>query len=135
MTKVLSHVILVLYYMKMVQSNVRKKKTTKYDKSTVVCDVRTTKCEDCIIKCERKNKRITKCDKITITYDVGTAQCEDSTIKCEKKIKQPSNVTKVQSHMMFVMHNTRMIPSNVRKKNMRTIECDKSTVTCDFGTA
>ena len=44
-------------------------------------------------------------------------------------------MTKVQSHMMFVMHNTRMIPSNVRKKNMRTIECDKSTVTCDFGTA
>ena len=33
-----------------------------------------------------------------------------------KKIREPSNVTKVQSHVMFVLHNVRMVPSNVRKK-------------------
>ena len=40
----------------------------------------------------------------TVICDVGTAQCEDGTIKYEKK------------------------------KNKRTIECDKSTVTCNVGT-
>ena len=38
------------------------------------------------------------------------------TIKCEKGIKGPPNVTKVQSHVMLVLHNVRMVPSNVRKK-------------------
>ena len=33
--------------------------------------------------------------------------------------------------MMLVLHNVRMISSNVRKKNKGTAECDKSTVTCD----
>ena len=33
-----------------------------------------------------------------------------------KKIKEPSNVTKVQSHMMLVLSNIRIVPSNVRKK-------------------
>ena len=66
---------------------------------------------------EKKNKGTTKCDKSTVTYDVGTAQCEDSTIKCqEKKIREPLNVTKVQSHVIFVLYNVRMRPSNVRKK-------------------
>ena len=51
-----------------------------------------------------------------------------------KKIREPSNVTKVQSHVMFVLHNVRMVPSNVRR-NKGIIECDKSTVTCDVGTA
>ena len=33
-----------------------------------------------------------------------------------RKNKEPSNVTKVQSHIMFVLHNIRMEPSNVGKK-------------------
>ena len=44
-------------------------------------------------------------------------------------------MTKVQSHMMLVLRNSRMILSNVRKKNKGIIECDKSTITCDIGTA
>ena len=36
---------------------------------------------------------------------------------------------------MLVLHNMRMIPSNVRKKNEETTECDKSTITYDVGTA
>ena len=84
----------------------------------------------------RKNKGTTECDKSTITCDVGIAQCEDGTIKYEKKIREPLTITKLQSHVMLVLHKVRMIPSNVRKKkNKRTIECDKSTITCDVGTA
>ena len=64
----------------------------------------------------KKNKGITKCDKITATYNTGTAQCDDGTVKCEKKIRESPNVTKVQSHVMLVLHNVRMIASNVRKK-------------------
>ena len=33
-----------------------------------------------------------------------------------KKKREPSNVTKVQSHVMLVLHNVRIVPSNVRKK-------------------
>ena len=65
----------------------------------------------------KKNKGTTECDKSTVTCDVGTAQCEDGTIKCqEKKIREPLNVTKVQSHVIFVLYNVRMVPSNVRRK-------------------
>ena len=32
---------------------------------------------------------------------------------------------------MLVLYNVRMIPSNVRKKNKETTECDKNTITCD----
>ena len=35
---------------------------------------------------------------------------------------------------MFVLHNVRMIPSNVRK-NKGTTKCDKSIVICGVGTA
>ena len=52
----------------------------------------------------------------TVICDVGTAQCEDGSIKCEKKINEPPNVTKVQSHVMLVLHNVRIVPLNVRKK-------------------
>ena len=34
---------------------------------------------------------------------------------------------------MLVLHNVRIVPSNMRK-NKGTTECDKSTVTCDVGT-
>ena len=52
-----------------------------------------------------------------------------------KKIRESPNVTvtKVQSHVMLILHNVRMVPSNVTKKK-GTTECDKSTVTCDVGT-
>ena len=82
--------MLVLYNMRMIPSNVRKKK--------------------------KKKKRTTKCDKNIVTCDVGTTQCEDGTLKCEKQIRESPNVTKVQSHVMLVLHNERMIPSNVRNK-------------------
>ena len=56
-------------------------------------------------------------DKNTVTCDVGTAQCEDGTIKCEKKkMREPSNMTKVQSYIMLVLHNVWIVPSNVRIK-------------------
>ena len=32
---------------------------------------------------------------------------------------------------MLILHNVKMVPSNVRKKNKGTTECDKSTVTYD----
>ena len=50
-----------------------------------------------------------------------------------KKIRELPNVTKVQSYVMLVLHNMRMIQSNVRKNKGTTI-CDKSTVTCDVST-
>ena len=31
------------------------------------------------------------------------------------KIREPPNVTKAQSHVMLVLHNVRMVPSNVKK--------------------
>ena len=49
-----------------------------------------------------------------------------------RKIREPPNVTKVQSHVMLVLHNVRVIPLNVRKKK-KTTECDKSIVTCNVG--
>ena len=52
MTKVQSHVMLLLYILRMVLSNVRKKNkgATEYDKSTVTCDIGTAQCEDDTIK-------------------------------------------------------------------------------------
>ena len=58
----------------------------------------------------RKNKKTTECDKSIVTCNVGTVQCEDDTIKFEKKIREPLNVTKVQSHMMLVLRNVRLVP-------------------------
>ena len=58
--------MLVLHNVKMVLSNVRKKKgTTVYDKSTVTCDDGTINV--------RKNKGVIEYDKNTVTCDVGTA--------------------------------------------------------------
>ena len=85
MKKVLSNVMFELHNVRMELSNVKKKKGT------------------------------TKCDKITVTYDVGTAQCKYEIVKYEEKVREPPNVTKVQSHVKLVLHNMRMIPSNVRK--------------------
>ena len=35
---------------------------------------------------------------------------------------------------MLVLHNVKMVPSNIRK-NKGIFKCDKNTVTCDVGTA
>ena len=51
-----------------------------------------------------------------------------------KKERELPNVTKVQSRMLLVLHNVKMVPSNVRK-NKGTIKCDKSIVTCDVNIA
>ena len=86
MTKVQSHVMLVLRNVKMSTSNVR------------------------------KNKGTTICDKSIVICDASTAQCEDGTIKCEKKKSEPSNVTKVQSYVMLVLLNMMIELSNVSKQ-------------------
>ena len=104
-------------------------------KSSITCDICTAQYENGTIKCEKKNKGTTKYDKSSITCDTDTRQCEDGIIKFEKKIREPPNVTKVQSYAMLVLHNVMMVQLNVRKKNKGTAECDKSTVTCDVGTA
>ena len=46
---------------------------------------------------------------------------------------EPPNMTRVQSHVMLVLHKVRMVPSNVRK-NKGTTECEKSTITCNVST-
>ena len=33
-----------------------------------------------------------------------------------KKIRKPPNVIKIQSHVMLILRNVKMVPSNVRKK-------------------
>ena len=43
-------------------------------------------------------------------------------------------MTKVQLHVILVLHNVKMVPSTVRKKNKGTTECDKSIITYDVGT-
>ena len=67
-------------------------------------------------KKKTKNKGTTECNKSTIICDVSTTQYKDGTIKCEKKIKEPPNMTKIQSHMMLVLHNLGMVTTNVKKK-------------------
>ena len=44
------------------------------------------------------------------------------------------NVTKVHSHVMLIMHNLRIILSNVGKKKKSTTECGKNTVKSDIST-
>ena len=73
-------------------------------------DVGTSWFDNGTIKCEKKNNGTTECDKSIIIRDVGIAQCEDGIIKYEKKIREPSNVTKVQSHVMLILHNVRLVP-------------------------
>ena len=42
-------------------------------------------------------------------------------------------MAEVQSYMILVVHNVKMVPSNVRK-NKRTSECVKSSITSDVST-
>ena len=58
MSKVRSHVMLVLPNVKMESSNVRKNKgTIKCDKSTVTCNVGAAQCDNEIVKREKKKKK------------------------------------------------------------------------------
>ena len=129
--------MLVLHNVKMVSSNVRKKKIKKLLNVTkvqlhVMLVLRNVRMVPSNV---RKNKGITECDKSIIICNVSTTQYMWGWYHqmWEKKIKEPLNVTKVQSHVMLVLHNVRMVPLNVRK-NKRIIECDKSTITYDVST-
>ena len=42
-------------------------------------------------------------------------------------------MTKIQSHVMLILHNVKMVPLNVRK-NKRSTECDKNTIIYDIDT-
>ena len=71
MTKVQSRVMLVLYNVRIVLSNVRKK------------------------------KRTTKCDKNTVKYDVVLRNVRMILLNLRKKIRESPNVTKIQSHVIL----------------------------------
>ena len=94
----------------------KSKGTTKYEKRTVIYDIRTTQCEDGTVKCEKKSKGTTKCEKRTVMCDIGIAQCDDRTIKCDKKVREPPNVGKELSYVILELHNVRMKLLNVIKK-------------------
>ena len=51
-----------------------------------------------------------------------------------EKIREPSNVIKVQSHVMLVFTQYENDTINCEKKNKRTIKCNKSIFTCDVST-
>ena len=55
MTRVQSHVMLVLHNVKM-ETIKCEKKITKCDKSIVKCYVSTVECDNVTIKCEKKNE-------------------------------------------------------------------------------
>ena len=74
--------MLILHNVKMVPSNVRKKKEL----------LNMTKVQSYVklvpLNVRKKNKGTTECDKSTVTCDVDTAQCDDDIIKYEKKEKE-----------------------------------------------
>ena len=96
MTKVQSHVMLVLHNGRMIPSNVRKKIKESSNVIKVQLHVVLALCNVWMVPLNvRKNKGTIECDKSIIICDFGTAQCEDGTIKCEKKKKnEPPNVAK-----------------------------------------
>ena len=51
-----------------------------------------------------KKKRTIDCNKSEVMCDIDIVQCDNETIECEKKIREPLNVTKVQSHVILVLH-------------------------------
>ena len=80
-TKVQSHVMLILHNVNMKQSIVRKKKKKEPPNVTKVLSNVTIEPSNM----RKKKKETTKCDKKTVTYDIGTAQFENETIKCDKR--------------------------------------------------
>ena len=101
----------------------KSKETTKCEKKTVICDIKTTYYED----------RTVKCDKRTLICDIETAQCDDGTVKCEKKVREPPNVRKELSYLILELHTVKIESLSMRKKG--TTQCDKRIVICNVGTA
>ena len=99
----------------------KSKRTTKYKKKPVICDVETAQCEDGTVKCTET----TKCEKKTVTCDVGTVLFKDGIVKCEKKVREPPNVTKELSYVMLELYNVEMEPSNLRKQCRGITKCEK----------
>ena len=58
----------------------------------------------------KKNKRTTEYDKSIVTCDINTTLYETGTIKCEEKKRELSSMKKVQSHMILVLRNVRIVP-------------------------
>ena len=124
-TKVQSHVMLVLPNVTIEPLNVRKKKRKEKkenywcDKSTVTCDVGTAKFEDSTIKCEKKIWVQLNVAKVwsNVMLVLPNVTIEPSNVR--KKIRGSSNVTKERSHVMLVLHNVRMVPSNMTKNKIK----------------
>ena len=95
MTKVQSHVTLVLHNVRMVSSNVRKKireplNVTKIQSQMTLILHNMKMVPSNVIK----YKETTEFDKSIVTCDVGTAQSDNGTIKCEKKNKETTEYDK-----------------------------------------
>ena len=70
-----------------------------------------------------------------VKCDIGCAYCDTIELSIvRKKNRVPSNVTKVQSEVMWVLPNVIIERSNLRIKKQGTTECDKNRVKCDVGT-
>ena len=111
MTTVQSYVMLVLHNGRMIPSNVRKKIKELPDVTKVQSYVVLVLCNVWMVPSNvRKNKRTTECNKSIVICDVGIVQYDHGTIKYEKKIREPPNVTKVQSHVILVLRNVRLVP-------------------------
>ena len=125
MTKVQSQVILVLRNVRIVPSNVRKKKgTAECDKSTITCDLVLHNMRMVPLNV-RKNKGTTKCNKSTVTCDISIVQCEDDTIKYKKKNKGTTKCNK----------STVTCDVGIAQCEDNTSKCDKSTALYDVGIA
>ena len=84
-------------------SNVRKKKrkTTKYDKRTVKCDVGTASYEDETIKCEEKKK--------------GTIECDKKIVKCDVEIRGVHQTAKTTPKSPVKWHNHTVLQITVHR--------------------
>ena len=66
----------------------KNKRTTKYDKNIIICNIGTIQCEDRTIKCRKKKKKkkgTIKCDESTIRCNTDTASYNNRNITCVKK--------------------------------------------------
>ena len=88
--------------------------------STITCNISTAQYKDGTVKCEEKkwitkyNKSSIKCDVRIAQCEDETFKCKNGTVKCEKnKIKEPPNVTKKLSHVILKLYNMRIKSLNV----------------------
>ena len=87
----------------------------------MTCYVRTTQCEDGIVKREKKVREppnVTK-ELSHVVLKPHNVRMEPSNVR-KKKLREPPNVRKKLSHVMLELHNMRMEPSSVRKKSKGT---------------